>query len=95
MSYHVEFPGLGFEFNISPIAFKIGDYSVYWYGIIIACGMLLAVLYGWVSAKRYNVDPNKLFNCVLVGIVTGIIGARLYFCFFKWDYYGQNPIEIL
>lgn len=28
-------------------------------------------------------------------MITGIIGARLYFCFFKWDYYGQNPIEIL
>lgn len=95
MEYNVSFPGLGLDFNISPIAFSIGDYPVYWYGIIIASGLLLAVLYAYVSSKRYNVDGSKLINCVLVGIVTGIIGARLYYCFFEWDYYGKNPIEIL
>lgn len=95
MPYHVQFPGFGWEFDINPIAFSIGDYKVYWYGIIIACGLLLAVLYAWKSAPRYKVDGSKLINCVFAGIITGIIGARLYFCFFKWDYYGQNPIEIL
>ena len=95
MDYNVSFPGLGLEFTINPVAFSIGDSSVYWYGIIIASGLMLAVLYAWVSAKRYKVDKDKLINCVLVGIVTGIIGARLYFCFFEWDYYGKNPIEIL
>ena len=95
MPYHVQFPGFGWEFDINPIAFSIGDYKVYWYGIIIACGLLLAVLYAWKSAPRYKVDGSKLINCIFAGIITGIIGARLYFCFFKWDYYGQNPIEIL
>ncbi len=95
MPYHVQFPGFGWEFDINPIAFSIGDYKVYWYGIIIACGLLLAVLYAWKSAPRYKVDGSKLVNCVFAGMITGIIGARLYFCFFKWDYYGQNPIEIL
>ena len=95
MPYHVQFPGFGWEFDINPIAFSIGDYKVYWYGIIIACGLLLAVLYAWKSAPRYKVDGSKLINCVFAGMITGIIGARLYFCFFKWDYYGQNPIEIL
>ena len=53
MPYHVQFPGFGWEFDINPIAFSIGDYKVYWYGIIIACGLLLAVLYSWKSAPRY------------------------------------------
>lgn len=95
MNYHVEFPGFGWEFLISPVAFSIGGYSVYWYGIIIAAGLLLAVLYAYKSAPRYKVNGNNLINCVLVGIVTGIIGARLYYCFFQWDYYSKNPIEIL
>lgn len=95
MSYDVSFPGLGLNFTINPIAFKIGNFSIYWYGIIIACGMLLAVLYAWRSSKRYDVDFNKLFNCILVGIISGIVGARLYYCLFKWDHYSQNPIEIL
>ncbi len=95
MDYNVSFPGLGLEFTVNPVAFTIGNYPVYWYGIIIASGLLLAVLYAYVSSKRYNVDGNKLINCILVGIITGIIGARLYYCFFEWDYYGKNPIEIL
>ncbi len=91
----VSFPFIGLEFTINPIAFSIGSMNVYWYGIIIASGMLLAVLYAYKSSPRFNVNFSNLLNCILVGIVTGIIGARLYFCFFKWDYYSQNPIEIL
>lgn len=93
--YHVIFPGFGWEFTINPVAFSIGTYHIYWYGIIIACGLLLAVLYAYKSAPRYNVDAGKLINCVFVGIITGIIGARLYFCIFQWDYYSRNPIEVL
>ena len=76
MPYHVQFPGFGWEFDINPIAFSIGDYKVYWYGIIIACGLLLAVLYAWKSAPRYKVDGSKLSvqDCTSVfsnGIITG------------------------
>ena len=95
MEYNVSFPGLGLDFTINSVAFTVGSYPIYWYGIIIASGLLLAVLYAWRSSPRYNVDFNKLVNCILVGIITGIIGARLYFCFFQWDYYSKNPIEIL
>lgn len=93
--YHVQFPKIGLEFDLSPIAFSIGSYNIYWYGIVIASGLLLAVAYAMKTAPRYNVNASKLINCILVGIVTGIVGARLYFCFFQWDYYGKNPIEIL
>lgn len=93
--YNVQFPKLGLDFDISPIAFSIGSYYIYWYGIIIASGLLLAVGYAMKTAPRYNVNASKLINCVLVGIITGIIGARLYFCFFQWDYYSKNPVEIL
>ena len=93
-TFHVRFPGLGLEFDISNVAFSIGSYSVYWYGIIITAGMLLAVLYAWRTAPRYNVNASKLFNCVLVGLVTGIIGARLYYVAFAWDDYASNPLSI-
>lgn len=93
--YNVQFPKIGLDFDISPIAFSIGSYHIYWYGIIIASGLLLAVGYAMKTAPRYNVNASKLINCVLVGIITGIIGARLYFCFFQWDYYSKNPVEIL
>ncbi len=93
--YNVSFPKMGLEFQISPIAFSIGSFKIHWYGIIIACGLVLAMIYAYFSAKRFNVDRNKLFDCVLVGIVTGIIGARAYYILFKLDYYIAHPDEII
>lgn len=93
--YNVSFPGLGiYDIPINPVAFTIGDMPIYWYGIIIASGLILAFIYAWFSAERFDVDKNKLVNCVLVGIITGIIGARLYYVLFRFDYYGANPGEI-
>ena len=92
--FHVSFPNLGWELTINRVAFSIGSFQVYWYGLIIATGLILALVYAHFSAKRYNVDGSKLMNCVFAGIITGIIGARLYFCIFKWDYYGSHPLEI-
>ena len=94
-TFHVSFPGLGWNFTISNVAFTIGSYSVYWYGIIITAGLLLALLYAWRSAPRYNVNPSKLFNCVFVGLITGIIGARLYYVAFAWHEFADDPISIL
>lgn len=91
--YNVSFPGLGLDFKINPVAFSIGTYDVRWYGIIITCGMLLALAYAYFSAKRFNVEWDTLFDCVLVGIVTGIIGARLFFVLFSLDKYINNPLD--
>ena len=93
--FHVKFPYIGWSFTINRVALQIGSFKIYWYGVIIMTGMLLAVLYAYKSSKRYNVDRNKLFNCVFVGLISGIIGARLYFCIFRWDYYSQHLDEIL
>ena len=94
-TYHVQFPGLGWTFDISNVAFSIGSYHVYWYGLIITAGLMLALIYAWRTAPRYNVNASKLFNCVLVGLVTGIIGARLYYVAFAWEDYASDPISIL
>lgn len=94
--YHVSFPGLGInDLPINRVAFSIGSFNVYWYGILIATGLLLAVLYAYFNAHRYDVDRNKLIDCVIVGIITSIIGARLYYVAFKWDYFSAHPAEII
>ncbi len=93
--YEVSFPKLGLEFNINPEVFPMLDnVHIRWYGVIIAVGMLLAVVYAYLSAERFNVNRNKLIDCVLVGVVTGIIGARLYYVLFELDKYIQDPISI-
>ena len=93
--FHVSFPGLGInDLQINRTAFSIGTFNVYWYGILIATGLLLAVLYAYFNAKRYDVDRNKLIDCVIVGIITSIIGARIYYVAFKWDYFSSDPMKI-
>ncbi len=93
--YNVEFPGLSLEFTINPVAFTVFGLDVYWYGIIIATGVVLAVLYGYFNAKAMKIDKDALFDAVLAGIVLGIIGARLYYViFYPGDKYIQNPMEI-
>ena len=92
--YHVQFPKLGWEFDINN-KIQIGTLSVYWYGIIIAVGLILAVLYGMANAKRLGVSADKLLNCVIVGVITGIVGARAYYVFFQWEYYSAHTDKIL
>lgn len=94
--FHVSFPGLGInDLPVNRVAFSIGSFNVYWYGILIATGLLLAVLYAYFNAHRYDVDRSKLIDCVIVGIITSIIGARLYYVAFKWDYFSAHPAEII
>ncbi len=65
-----------------------------WYGVIIAFGLTLAVLFGGRKAYVWKMDINKMLDVLIYGAAAGIIGARLYFVFSKWDYYSQNPAEI-
>lgn len=95
MTYNVTFPHLGLEFNINPVAFSIGNFHVYWYGIIIAAGFLLALIYASFSCKKMNIDINRLFDVVIVGLITGVIFARLFYVvFYPGDKYWKNPLEI-
>lgn len=93
--FHVQFPGLGISLELYRIAFSIGSFHVYWYGIIIATGFLLAVIYAMKSAPKFDLDPDKLMNCVIVGIVCGIVGARAYFViFYPGDMFIKDPSKI-
>lgn len=91
MNYtQVEFPGLGINIDISPVAFSIGGFQIYWYGIIIAAAMLLAIFLGLKDAKKHNFPTNLIYDFILVAIPVGIIGARVYFVLFNWEYYSQD-----
>lgn len=92
--FNVSFPGFGWEFQINQEVFSIGSFHIRWYGLIIAAGLILAVIYGCCSAKRFGITSDKLLNCVIVGTITGIVGARLYYVLFRWDYYSQDLASI-
>ena len=82
MTHHITFPHLGLEFTVNPVAFSIGNFSVYWYGIIIAAGFLLAIVYAGFSCKKMNIDFNRLIDVVIVGLIAGVICARLFYVAF-------------
>ena len=93
--YHVQFPKLGWSFDIDPIAFLIGGLNVYWYGVIISIGFLVAFLYAVKNSRRFGLDANRLIDCIIVGLVTGIIGARLFYViFYPGDIYHNDPTSI-
>lgn len=77
MTYHVQFPGLGLELTLNRVAFSIGNFDVYWYGIIIAAGMLLAMLFAFRYAVDFGIDADRLVDVVLIGTVAAIICAAL------------------
>ncbi|MBE6788524.1 MAG: prolipoprotein diacylglyceryl transferase [Ruminococcaceae bacterium] len=83
----VQFPRLGLEFNLTREAFVIGDFAIYWYAVIIAVGAVLAVIYGMTQAKKYGVNPDKLIDLVIVALLFGIVGARLYYVIFNIENY--------
>lgn len=93
---NISFPKLGISIKLSPIAFSIGNLDIYWYGIILAIGFTIAYLYVFKNSKRFGLDPNKVTDCIIIGTITGIIGARLYYViFYPGDFYKINPINIL
>lgn len=93
---HVEFPGLGLAFDVNPVAFTIGSFEFRWYGILIALGFILAFIYALKICKRYEVNQDHLIDCIIAGLVLGIIGARLYYViFYPGDMYWKDPIKIL
>ena len=82
----ISFPGLGIEIDPSE-GFFIGNFEIKWYAVIIACGMLLAVLYALRRCKEFGLTSDDIYNIVLIGIPSAIIGARAYYVIFEWDHY--------
>ncbi len=90
----IAFPFLNLEINPGRF-FKIGPQPIYIYGILIATGLLLAVLYAWKRCHQFGIKENDLTDGVLWIVPLAVVCARLYYCAFKWDEYRADPISIL
>ena len=91
----ITFPNLGISVDPSPVAFSVFGKDIYWYGIIIAVGFLLAVLYMMYRAKDFGVTSDDTLDLILWTVPIGVICARLYYCIFYWELYADNPISVL
>lgn len=83
MTNTVFFPGLGLEFELNRVAFSVFGHNIFWYGIIIATGFLLAVAYGLWRAPRFSMDPDVITDAIFVVVPSAIIGARAYYVIFN------------
>jgi phosphatidylglycerol:prolipoprotein diacylglycerol transferase len=78
------------------------DFGIHWYGILIVSGVMLGAVYASWRARQDGENPDHVWNALIVAIILGIIGARIYHVFSEpaggtvgWSYYRQHPIEIL
>ena len=79
MTNLVQFPGLGLSFEINRVAFSIGGFNIYWYGVCIAFGICLALVFAFRHSVEFGVDPDSMVDVILIGIVLGIASARAYY----------------
>ena len=92
----ISFPGLGLSCN-PPRTLEIGSFSIHYYGLIIAVGLLLAVIYACRRSKQFGIKEDDILDGVLYVTPFAVLCARLYYCIFAWNEggYAQNPISIL
>ncbi len=93
-SSSISFPMFG-GLSINPPSYiTVFGRDIYLYGILIACGFLLAILCCAHIAPRFGMDPDAFYDLVIRLIPISILGARLYYVLFRLDYYLQHPREI-
>lgn len=96
----VEFPKLGLDFDVyeNLVEFTIPgwdiDVTIKFYGVIIAFGFILAVLFGGRMAYKWKMSIDKMLDVLIWGTLGGIVGARLYYVVFQWDHYKTDLLSI-
>lgn len=95
MGYDLRFVHLGITIQHLQNHITIFGFSIAFYGIIIGIGMLLGITLAARDAEKRGIGEDTIYDFALLGIVFGVIGARLYYVFFRWDNYRGNLLEIL
>ncbi|MCR4639462.1 prolipoprotein diacylglyceryl transferase [Ruminococcus sp.] len=85
--HEIQFPELGWKFNIDPTAFTVFGFNIQWYGIIITLGLILALVYALPKMKRFGLDSDRTVDAIIGGVIGGLIGARIYYVLMRWDEY--------
>ena len=89
----ISFPGLGIEIN--PIrSINLFGFSIHLYGIVIALGLMLAVIYACRRSKQFGLKAEDLTDGVLFIVPFAVLCARLYYCIFEWDSYKDDFFRI-
>lgn len=91
----VSFPGIGIDnFSVDNVAFTIGDFDVYWYGVIITLGIVFAFLYATFRGKYEGIVLDDIIDVGIFTVIFGVVGARLYYVLTSLDQYVPSPFYI-
>ena len=90
----IAFPHLGLYLKDVPKSFSVFGFSVAMYGVIIGLGFLVALLIISRVAKWSDQNPDDYWDLAIYIIIFSIVGARLYYVIFAWDYYKDDLLSI-
>ncbi len=90
----IRFVHLGITIEHLKSSISVFGFRIAFYGIIIGIGMLAGIWIAQSDAKRRGQDPELYLDFALYAIICSIIGARIYYVIFEWDYYKENLLQI-
>lgn len=94
MDMEINFPNLGIYLDHVGKNISIFGFSIAYYGIVIVIGMMIAIWIAQREAKRTGQNPEQYLDLAMIGIAAGILGARIYYVIFAWDYYKDDLLSI-
>jgi len=94
MNMNINFPHLNIYLGNVGKSFEIFGFSIAYYGVIIAVGMLAGIFLATYEAKRTGQNPEDYFDLAIIAIICSVIGARVYYVIFSWELYKDNLLSI-
>lgn len=94
MDYNINFPNLNIYLEDVGKTITIGNFTIAYYGITIACAMIAGIFLATRVAKKTGQNPDTYYDLALYAIFFSLVGARLYYVAFQWDYYKQDLMRI-
>lgn len=79
---------------MNPVLLDLGFVKIYWYSVMILLGIFIGGNIALKEAKRYKLTEDYMSNMILYLIIYSILGARIYYVIFNWEYYGNNIVDI-
>ncbi len=90
----IRFPNLGITLPHVIKSISVGNFQIAVYGIVLALAMVSGVFIVVELAKAGGESGDEYFNLALIAIIAAVIGARIYYVLFSWEYYRSHPLEI-
>lgn len=94
MDMQINFPNLGISLEHVGKSFDVFGFEVAYYGCVIALGILVGFLLAVKEAKRTGQNPEDYMDFILYAVFFSLIGARLYYVIFQWEYYKNDLLSI-